>query len=67
MSPLSHPCRRPVEVDLGQRPTVPLELLGRPGRRGTDPLRKVLRRRWTVRVQVARDHRGNGLVFGGRL
>ena len=35
-----HPCRRPVEVDLGQLTTVPFELLSRPGSRGTDPLGK---------------------------
>ena len=40
--PASQPSERAVEVDLGQRPTVALELLRRPRRRGTDPLREVL-------------------------
>ena len=61
-----HPRRRTVEVDLGQLSAMPLELLGCPRRRSTNPLRELLRRGWPVRIQVARDHRGNGFVWRGQ-
>jgi hypothetical protein len=46
--PVSHPRWHAVKVDLRELAAVPLELLGCPGGRGTDPLAELLWRRWTI-------------------
>jgi hypothetical protein len=66
VSPRATQAGVPSKFTLIKFPLVPLKLLTRPCGRRTNPLRELVGCRRPVRIQVARDHRGDGILLAHR-